>query len=46
MVVATPYGSNPSIVTGYAVGASTGGLNIYFKVSQPASVTFNYMVQG
>lgn len=45
VVVVTPTGGAPGLVTNYSVTSGTGGLSIYFNVSQPAAVTFNYIVE-
>jgi len=46
VVVVAPSGSDPSLVTGYAVAATTGGFTVRFTTSGSGSVTFNYIVQG
>ncbi|MGI8825906.1 MAG: hypothetical protein ACR2JC_09715 [Chloroflexota bacterium] len=45
IVVVTPTGGAPGLVTGYSVQSGPTGFTIYFTVSQTAGVTFNYMVQ-
>lgn len=45
IVVVTPVGSAPGLVTGFSVQSGMGGFSILFTVTQAASVSFNYMVQ-
>jgi hypothetical protein len=46
VVVASPVGADPSVVTGFVVRASTSGLTINFRVSKVGSVVFDYIVEG
>jgi hypothetical protein len=46
IVVAAPSGSDPSLVTGYTVVASSGGFTVRFTTSGAGTVVFNYIVQG
>ncbi|HEX8919065.1 MAG TPA: hypothetical protein VF898_11225, partial [Chloroflexota bacterium] len=46
LVVVSPTGSDPSVVTGFAVQSGTTGFVITFNTSRAATVTFNYMVEG
>jgi hypothetical protein len=46
VVVATPAGTDPSLVTGFVVRSSAAGFTINFTVSKPAGIVFNYIVEG
>jgi trimeric autotransporter adhesin len=46
IVVASPAGSDPSEVTGFAVHPTTGGFTIAFTVKSSGAVSFTYIVEG
>ncbi|MDQ2743423.1 MAG: hypothetical protein M3Z66_14180 [Chloroflexota bacterium] len=46
VVVVTPVGGDPSLVTGYVVSVNQYGFTITFSVKQATTVTFNYLVEG